>query len=237
MRRIVLLVLLAACPLRLCAVQTKDPFGVRTSRDAVIVGGSAALLMLGTWAYLCPAPSALRNPDPRRIFGPDRFAIDLSSVSAATASHVFMDASVGLPLVFFTKKTIKTDLLMLAESNLLCEGITQLSKGLFQRPRPFAYRSDPAAKPLGRDAFRSFISGHSSAAFNGAVLAGVVYAKRHPGSKGSRAVWVTGLTLAAAAGTCRVLAGKHFPTDVLAGAATGAFTGWLIPQLHLGGGG
>ena len=25
---------------------------------------------------------------------------------------------------------------------------------------------------------------------------------------------------------------KHFPTDVLAGAAVGSFTGWLIPRLH-----
>ena len=236
MRRIAVLVLLAALALRPCGAETKDPFGIRRSRDAAIVGGGAALLILGTWAYLRPAPSALQDPDPRRIFRPDRFAVDLSSASAATASDLFMDAGVGMPLVFFTKKTFKTDLLMLAESNLLCEGITQLSKGLFQRPRPFAYRSDHAGKPLGRDAFRSFISGHTSAAFNGAVLAGVVYAKRHPGSKGSRAVWTAGLAAAAAAGTCRVLAGRHFPTDVLAGAAVGAFTGWLIPQLHLGGG-
>ena len=236
MRRIAVRILLAALALRALAAGAQDPFAVRPRRDAAIIGGGAGLLILGTMAYLQPAPSAPQNLDPRRIFSPDRFAVHLSSRPASTASDIFMDASVGLPVVFFTRKTLKTDLLMLAESNLLCEGITQLSKGLVQRPRPFAYRSDRAGKRLGRDAFRSFISGHTSAAFNGAVLAGVVYSKRHPGSKGSRAVWVTGLTLAAATGACRVLAGKHFPTDVMAGAAAGVFTGWLIPQLHLGGG-
>jgi membrane-associated phospholipid phosphatase len=30
----------------------------------------------------------------------------------------------------------------------------------------------------------------------------------------------------------RVLAGQHFPTDVLLGAAAGAAVGWLVPWLH-----
>ncbi len=219
-----------------CNLFAQDPFSVRKPRETALIAGGAAVLALGTLVYIRPSPSILENPDRNRIFAPDRFAVDLSSKSAATASDVLMYASVGFPLLFFSRKTIGTDVLMFAESNLLCEGITQLCKGVFQRPRPYAYRPEYAGKPLGRDAFRSFISGHTSAAFNGAVLAAVVYGKRHPGSKSSRTVWVTGLTLAAATGTCRVLAGRHFPTDVLAGAAVGAFTGWLIPQLHLGGG-
>jgi membrane-associated phospholipid phosphatase len=214
----------------------QDPFVARKPRETAIIAGGAAVLVLGTLAYVRPSPAFLANPDRNRIFAPDRFAVDLSSKSAAAASDLLMDAGIGFPLLFFSRKTIATDVLMFAESNLLCQGITQLCKGVFQRPRPYAYRPEYAGKPLGRDAFRSFISGHTSAAFNGAVLAAVVYGKRHPGSKGSRTVWVTGLTLAAATGTCRVLAGRHFPTDVLAGAAVGALTGWLIPQLHLGGG-
>jgi len=237
MKRYTVQALLVALMLHPCLASADDPFRLAPSRDAAILGGSAAFLILGTLAYHRPAPLGPAEPDRSQIFKPDRFAVNLSSRSAASASDLFMDASVGMPLVFFTRKTIKTDLLMLAESNLLCGGITQLSKGLFQRPRPFVYRSDPAGKPLGRDAFRSFISGHTSAAFNGAVLAGVVYSKRHPGSASRKTVWAAGLTLAAATGTCRVLAGRHFPTDVLAGAAAGALTGWLIPKLHLGGGG
>jgi membrane-associated phospholipid phosphatase len=236
MKRFAAFFLLFTSLLRPCAVSADDPFESRKSKDVAILGASAAFLILGTAAYLRPTPTVIADPDRRAIFGPDRFAVDCSSSAAATASDVFMDASAAMPLVFFTKKTFATDLLMLAESNILCGGLTQLSKGIFSRPRPFVYRRDQAGKALGRDAFRSFFSGHTSAAFNGAVLAGTVFAKRHPGSRRSAAVWATGLTFAAATGTCRILAGRHFPTDVLAGAAVGALTGWLIPWLHLGGG-
>ena len=34
------------------------------------------------------------------------------------------------------------------------------------------------------------------------------------------------------AGWLRVRAGRHYPTDVLAGAALGTFIGWLVPRLH-----
>ena len=36
----------------------------------------------------------------------------------------------------------------------------------------------------------------------------------------------------AVVGYYRVQAGKHFPTDVLTGAALGAVTGILVPELH-----
>lgn len=147
-----------------------------------------------------------------------------------------MDISIGFPLLVSSKKTILADGLMTIESNLLSAGITQLTKGIFQRPRPYAYRGEYQGKPLNKNAFRSFVSGHTSAAFNGAVLAGFLYQKRHPNSKLVRAVWISGLTLATATGVCRVASGSHFPTDVAAGALVGAFTGWLIPRLHLGGG-
>ena len=38
--------------------------------------------------------------------------------------------------------------------------------------------------------------------------------------------------LAATTGALRVAAHKHFPTDVLAGAALGSAIGWFVPQLY-----
>jgi membrane-associated phospholipid phosphatase len=41
------------------------------------------------------------------------------------------------------------------------------------------------------------------------------------------------LGTAAAVGGLRIAAGKHFPTDILAGAAVGSLVGYLVPRLHL----
>ncbi len=46
------------------------------------------------------------------------------------------------------------------------------------------------------------------------------------------ALWSFSAYIPALTGYFRVKAGKHFTTDVMAGYAVGAFTGWLIPHLH-----
>ena len=40
------------------------------------------------------------------------------------------------------------------------------------------------------------------------------------------------LSLAVATGVQRILSGNHFITDVLAGAAIGSLTGFVVPFLH-----
>jgi membrane-associated phospholipid phosphatase len=213
-----------------------DPFVLKKKREAALIGGGAATCLFGALISLRPAPSGIQNLDQERIFKPDRFAVRLSYETAAHASDVLQVACMGLPLTFVSREHLATDGLMIVESNLLCIGITQACKGIFRRPRPYAYRQEYRGKPLSRYALQSFFSAHTSVAFNGAFLAGCVYQKRHPQSKSARAVWISGLTMAAATGACRVLSGNHFPTDVAAAALVGAFTGWLIPRLHLGGG-
>jgi membrane-associated phospholipid phosphatase len=210
----------------------EDPFALNGKRDPVLAGGCAAVCLIGWAVVSSPAPVYTGSLDRNRIFAPDRFAVDLRSRGFASASDAFMVAGAGMPLALTSRKHFTADLVMTLESTLLCEGITNLCKGIVARPRPYAYRPEYQGRPLEKDAFRSFFSGHTSAAFNGAVMAAVLYQKRHPHSKSATAVWVTGLSLASATGACRVLSGNHFPTDVAVGALAGAFTGWLIPQLH-----
>jgi membrane-associated phospholipid phosphatase len=72
-------------------------------------------------------------------------------------------------------------------------------------------------------------SGHSASSFAAAVHFSMVHQELHGGS-----AWAWGGSLAVASATAflRVAAGKHHPTDVVAGAALGAFVGWLVPTLH-----
>jgi len=64
------------------------------------------------------------------------------------------------------------------------------------------------------------------------VFTASVYERLYPDSKARG--WVWGGCLAAASTTAwlRYAAGRHFPTDILAGAAIGSLAGWLVPRWH-----
>jgi hypothetical protein len=103
--------------------------------------------------------------------------------------------------------------------------LTSLLKNATDRERPDA--SD----------FESFPSGHASRAF--AYAAG---SRRNLDATGLGRGWRIGLTagfetLAAGTAWARVEAGKHFPTDVLAGAALGNYVGLFVHDAFLRAGG
>lgn len=101
-------------------------------------------------------------------------------------------------------------------------------------PRPFVYGT--AAPQADRDkgeAAGGFYSGHASAAFLGAVYVSTVYPLRHPEFQYAGWLWGGSLAVATAASALRVAAGKHFPSDVIAGAAMGSLIGLGFVQLHL----
>ncbi len=72
----------------------------------------------------------------------------------------------------------------------------------------------------------SFPSGHSTAAFAAATL---LWRNSGPG------VGVPACAIAAATAYSRVESGRHYPSDVLAGAAIGVATAGIIDSLHFGG--
>jgi len=53
-----------------------------------------------------------------------------------------------------------------------------------------------------------------------------------PDSKWKPVVWGAAITIPAVMGYFRVAAGKHFPTDVMAGYLVGGAVGFLVPHLH-----
>lgn len=109
---------------------------------------------------------------------------------------------------------------------------TVLAKFLVRRPRPLTYdgRFDAHARSDG-DARLSFPSGHSSMAFAAASLVAVMASAR---SRGATRIGAMAGAYGAAGlvAYLRVASRRHFFTDVLAGAALGTATGWLIPELH-----
>lgn len=215
--------------------QSVDAFRLQQQRESRIAAAGVVLLSVGTLIQLCqvgPDPATL---DKNGIFAPDRFAVDMHVPGTGNISDMTAGFCLGLPLLTALgageKRYAAQDLVMSFESILLTQGVIELSKSLFQRPRPYAYRATGDGR-LSKNAGRSFISGHTAAAFQGAVIAAVLFSERHPRSPLRAPVWAAGLSCAAATAVLRVLSGNHFPTDVIAGAAAGSVIGWLVPRLH-----
>ncbi len=125
------------------------------------------------------------------------------------------------------------DTVVYAETLLLTQTLTQLLKFAVRRPAPLVYDPDvPASVKRGRDASRSFVSGHTSMAFAAATSYATTFWLRHPESSVRWLVAGAGAALALAVGVLKVVAGYHFWTDIAAGALIGVGSGALVPLLH-----
>ena len=91
-------------------------------------------------------------------------------------------------------------------------------------------------RPDGRD-FRSFPSGHTSGAFANAAVASRSLRSMNLPRPAERGLWITFMTLAAGTAWARVEGGRHYPSDVLAGAALGNFLGRFVSEAFLPAGG
>lgn len=125
------------------------------------------------------------------------------------------------------------------ETYLLLRGATYTAKRLANRKRPYVYNTDlgvderlALAQSDDEGVFESFYSGHTAAAFAAAALLSTVYADVHGRSATSNLLWGSSLSVAAVTAYARVKAGKHYPSDVLVGAAVGTAIGFLVPRLH-----
>jgi len=122
---------------------------------------------------------------------------------------------------------------MYAEAILFGASLPALSKGIFSRFRPFVYNPNVAMEEkLSPDAQKSFFSGHTSVAFASMIFFSTVYNKYYPDSGWRPFIWGGSILLAASVGYLRIVAGAHFPSDVITGAIVGGLVGYIIPRIH-----
>ena len=174
-------------------IHAQEPFHLRKSGEWHFLSGGLMACLIGGYFYLNVPPPDHQTINEKDVFVLDRFAIDLSCTGHDLASDITEGFAIGLPVLLagtsFKWKTIFEDMVMYSESVLFMQGNTLFCKGVFRRPRPSAYRS---AGPITVYGASSFISGHTAAAFNGAVCTGTVFQRRYPDSPWVVPVWIAG---------------------------------------------
>ena len=218
------------------------PYELDTSREIALTGTGLALLGL-SWMVATgrePLTSAeIDQLDRADIGGFDRSATENWSPAAGRASDYLVAALVVSPLSLAVTEPgsnrAGTVLTMYGETMLINLGLTALIKELVGRTRPYVYNDDPTI-PAGikseMSAVRSFPSGHTADAFTAAVFLSSVFAELNPTSNARGWVWGGSLTVASTVGYLRYRSGKHYPTDIIVGAALGALVGYVVPHLH-----
>jgi hypothetical protein len=125
------------------------------------------------------------------------------------------------------------DLVVIAEATMLANAASGVSTAITGRPRPYMYGTDaPLSVREDGNGGLSFFSGHTSTAFGLVTSTFVTLHRLHPESRWPWYVLAGGVASAGFVGATRILAGWHFPTDVVAGAAVGTAVGVIVPSLH-----
>ncbi len=127
---------------------------------------------------------------------------------------------------------VPEDALLVAEATVVAEDVTQLTKLLAGRERPFVHALPPDERPLTpypSDNNVSFFSGHTSEAFALAAASGTICEMR--GYRWAAVTWTVGGAIAATTAYLRIAADRHWLTDVLVGAIVGAGIGFAVPYV------
>ncbi|MDJ1470310.1 phosphatase PAP2 family protein [Xanthocytophaga flava] len=216
------------------------PYSMRRQIHIPILSAGVALSGLSLIVQASQKPltaSKVASLQSSSVFIFDRNATHRYSAFAQRASDGMALVSLGLPLLYLSaeksRKEFGSILLMQVETGLLTYGMVSLTKTITNRPRPYVYNPDvPLDVKLNRNSKQSFYSGHVAMTAAMSFFTASTFSHYYPDSRWKPLVWSYAVVWPAVTGYCRYAAGKHFPSDILVGYAMGAFTGWIVPQIH-----
>lgn len=154
----------------------------------------------------------------------DVVGIALTPVVAFSLDAIFTWAGGG------TWRDSVLDVLLIFEAVIAFQGLNQAVKFMAGRERPLASVLSPAEKRMTaepEDNNLSFFSGHTGYAF--AMISAAATVIRARGYEKWWVVLAVGMPIAVTTGVLRMVADKHYLTDVLTGALLGGLIGWGVP--------
>jgi membrane-associated phospholipid phosphatase len=201
----------------LLAQQLKPPADARWSGGLLFDDGARDLLRAST-------PQARSNAGTASDFAYISLALAPLVIDAGLVTWLGKrNGDLALQLALIDTEAIAIDGLLL----------TLLQRGT-GRTRPYARDCATNPRPeCNGDANTSFVSGHASIAFTAATTMCMQHARLSLVGAGDAAVCPVALTVATATGALRIIADKHYASDVIAGAALGALVGVAVNAVHL----
>jgi hypothetical protein len=202
--------------------------------DAVSILAGGGLALAAT--RVTPAAAECAPCESASLPGIDRWVVGANSSAARAGSDILLaGVVVGSAIASVTgegmdRERARGNAAVFVNAAVWSTAASQWLKLAFHRERPVMYTADAPAAAGDPDNRESFPSGHATLAFATATAYAVMAERQHlPHAGRNTALLYIGATGVAA---LRVAGGRHFPTDVLAGAALGAAVGWLTVRLH-----
>ncbi|MCK5126255.1 MAG: phosphatase PAP2 family protein [candidate division Zixibacteria bacterium] len=220
--------------------------------EITIIGtGSAAVGVLGHIVYQIDVEdkSRIKGPLPQELsfhkfiagnYVPGRTNILDNKTGSAITPILFGSALLGADLtwpVADKNKNAAQDIYLFFSGLIATKGITDFTKGMIRRPRPFTMMADSAVAESDKNykyMRTSFFSGHSSSAFFSASFLNLrirsIMRNRLSGDEYRNWRWAPPTLFfgwATYVAWSRVHAYQHYPSDV----AVGALVGYLVSEL------
>jgi membrane-associated phospholipid phosphatase len=238
LRSLVWLVLLVV----LCgSAHTQVRYELSSLREGVLLGGGLGLALGGTMLsrdvqpYTADEVRALTANIPHF----DRFATRHYSLAAEHFSDWMGISSLALPLLAFTGREGRSQAgtigIMLLEGATWTVGVTNLTKAVSLRPRPYVFNEmAPMTEKTTQEARLSYFSGHVSMSAYTAFAGARIFADLYPDSRWKPVVWAAAALIPAGSAYGRMKSGRHYLSDVVSGYLIGAAIGYFTPRLHRG---
>lgn len=204
----------------------------RLAPKDLLLGAAAAGLYATPGAFdINDHPPACVPCDPQSVPWFDRWALSGLRSGWGTASSGVVLALAALEALDVSRAGPEhyAEVAYVAESAAWALGSSALIKALAARKRPVLYTSAAPGAALDLESQRSWPSGHTAVAFALATSYFLV-----PTDARAIPAWRRWAALGAASsvGLFRVLAGKHFPSDVVGGAAVGAASAFTLRAIR-----
>lgn len=241
MDRFLIAILLAVLHAHSLPAAAQSPYETKALQEIGLSAAGAGLAATGLYLnhQIAPLTEEQVNSLSKGDLHPlDRWVTRHWSPRAGKLSDILRNICLASPLSLLASNRVRDDAgmvgLMYLETLLLNSAGTLLSKGIFRRTRPFVYNPDVPMrlKTENKEARRSFYSGHTATAFASSFFLAKVYGDFYPDSDWKPAIWSGAVAISSAVALLRMLCGKHFLTDVLAGGAVGGLIGYGVPAIH-----